>query len=312
MSETETQRARAEAASWVARLHGPDRSAEVESGLKRWLAESALHAAAFESATDVWQETADLPARLPLSARAGRRYLMPAVAAALCLLVAAAWLYLRPTVLATVVGEQRTLVLSDGSRVTLNTDSRVLVRYEAASRTVVLESGEAVFDVAKRQSRPFVVLAGRRKIVALGTTFVVRCEADTVSVTLMEGRVAVSGSGTPGGSPLELAPGQRLTFDASRLTGVDFPALDRVTAWQRGQLMFESTPLREAIREFNRYGAAQIALADPALGDIPVGGVFRIGDRQSFAQAVADSNGLRMMVRGERIVLAEPAAGSPP
>ncbi len=329
MSRRNPKLIRAEAASWVARLHGPDRNAEVESGLKRWLAEDPAHATAFEAATDVWQETADLPAELPRRVirprpRAAQwAYLRLGTAAALGLAVAGTlFYYFGGSGLTTAVGEQRTVTLSDGTRVELNTDSRLLVRYDEHTRAVVLGSGEAYFDVAKRPSRPFVVFAGSRRIVALGTTFLVRRDDEAVSVTLVEGKVAVAAA--PQASRLSflrkmlssetrleeksnavmLAPGQRLVLQAAgAMPRIDRPNLDKVTAWQRGQLIFEGTPLREAAAEFNRYGAVKIALEAPEAADIPVGGVFRVGDSLDFLRAVADSHNLRVVERGQQLVL---------
>ena len=305
------KRARAEAASWVARLHGPDRTSEVESGLKRWLAESPAHVDAFEVATEVWQETSDLPGRLPVRERGtrdGRAWPAAVAASVVCLLVAAAVFYLRDDSVTTAIGEQRTVTLSDGSRVELNTSSRMMVRYDDRVRTVVLKSGEAFFDVARHQQRPFVVIAGTHRIAALGTTFVARLEGDDLAVTLIEGRVAISG-GRAGevsatDETVELAPGQRLRFTAAAPPLLDAPPLERVTAWQSGQLMFENTPLAEAAAEFNRYGKVRIVVAPGEVRSLPVGGVFRVGDVASFARAVADSHGLRLTRRGEDIVLA--------
>jgi transmembrane sensor len=76
-----------------------------------------------------------------------------------------------------------------------------------------------------------------------------------------------------------------------------------VTAWQRGQLIFDDTSLSEAVAEFNRYGSNKIAIDGPAVGKIRVGGVFRIGDPASFAQAMANAHQLRIINRGRTILL---------
>ncbi len=307
---------RAEAASWVARLHGPDRNAHIEQGCKRWLAESPVHAAEFEIATDVWHETSALPAELPMSARhsgaAGERgrFLRPVLLAAgmACAVLVAAVIYFDGRALSTAVGEQRSVTLDDGTRVELNTNTRLQVRYDEHARTVVLKSGEAFFDVTRRQARPFVVIAGERTITAIGTTFVVRHENDAVSVTLIEGRLAVDTPRQLPEAPRMLSTGQRLRFDAAGNALLDSPPIEKVTAWQRGQLVFENTSLREAVAEFNRYGSGRIRIAAPQLGDVPVGGVFRIGDMSSFAQAVAASHQLRAVRHGDDIILERSSA----
>lgn len=352
-----SRRARAEAASWVTRLHGPDRRAEVEQGLRVWLAQDPAHAKAFELATEVWQETADLPGKLPPRdwevdlphtrvaestalrparhadsigspglgldgvGRGGarkRRFSLAAAAAGLAAVAVAAYLYIgREPTFATSVGEQRTLTLPDGSRVELNTSSQMVQAYDERTRRVFLKSGEAWFDVARDPQRPFIVVAGGREIAALGTSFVVRHEASELTVTLIEGKVSVSpvgsGSATPtsaspaGPSATILTPGQRLTVRKEVPVRVDEPEMVRVTAWQRGQVIFEDTPLQEAVAEFNRYSPRKLVCALPAesteCASIRVGGTFRVGDVGSFARAVAATHDLKVTEGSNQVVL---------
>jgi transmembrane sensor len=320
-------RAQAEAAAWIALLHSSERNAAIESGLRRWIAADPLHATAWEVATDIWNDTAGLPRRIPLSRvvwnRSHRAFLKPVLAvAALCLIVSGVALhhYLRPSV-NTAVGEQRTLNLDDGTRVELNTDSYLLVKYDHQTRTVILKSGEAYFQVA-REHRPFVVIAGERKIMALGTAFTVRHDEnadDSLTVTLIEGRVAVAPVDapdiTPGAPAPEvklLNPGQRLRVRRHDPPTLDSPSMDKATGWMRGQLIFDRTPLREAIAEFNRYSPLKITVASAAAGEIPVGGIFRISDSKSFALAVAETYNLRLTLRDTELVLDTAGAASQP
>lgn len=329
MTTSTTDRTLAEAASWVTRLHGPERGPELEAGLKRWLGESAEHRSAFEAATEVWYETANLPfpdrSGGPHPRSAGQY--VRALAASLILISGlATFVYLgvfsSPSY-GTDLGEQRTLVLSDGTRVTLNTGSEIVEHYTAERRSIELRRGEALFDVAKDSRRPFAVMAGGRIITALGTVFTIRVDDGATAVTLLDGRISVNVPGAARDSdpaldvPVLLSPGQRLTIPAaaehsgSTQSGpatyeIDKPALARVTAWQRGQLIFENTPLREAAAEFNRYGPTKIELSPGATADIPVGGVFRTADALLFAQAVAASHDLRLEVRGKTLLLSPP------
>lgn len=310
---------RAEAASWVTRLHGPDRNADVEAGLKRWLAQDPAHAKAFELATEVWQETAELPADLPKRTlpadRTGlRSRLRPVLASAATIGVGAVGLFLyvhfiAETTFTTGVGEQRTVTLSDGTRVELNTRSALTVKYSERMRQVILKGGEAYFDVATNKERPFIVVAGGREVIALGTEFLVRRDADEITVTLLEGRVAVApaieaeAQRKAGSDVLVLQPGQRLRLADISPPVLDLPSMEKVTAWQRGQVIFEDTPLAEAMAEFNRYNATRIELESDELARIRVGGTFRVGDVSSFAHAVADSHALEVIDRGQRVLL---------
>src|SRR5579862_5107295 len=150
--------ARAEAAAWVARLHGPNRTPEVEAGLRRWLADDPEHAAAFELLTDTWEKSAHLhrrPAeRVASWERVGFRISFSRAAlatiATAVLAVIGTIFYLHSDAVTTGIGELRTVALDDGTRVHLNTNTRVRVHYDKHLRRVTLERGEALFEVAKR------------------------------------------------------------------------------------------------------------------------------------------------------------------
>lgn len=318
-----SRRMRAEAASWVVRLHGPDRNAEIEAGVKRWLAEHPDHGRALELATEVWQETADLPGELPRletlvdeDLQRSRNFVptfarAAAFALTLCCAVLGYIYLVGANSLTTDVGEQRTVTLEDGTRVELNTSSRMRVKYDAVVRRIILDSGEAWFDVAKQAGRPFIVVVGRREVVALGTQFLVRRQGEEMSVTLLEGHVAVTPADEARraarplpGEPVVLEPGQRLELGHDGAVSIDMPEPAKATAWRRGQLIFEDTPLSEAAAEFNRYSHREIKLTSQDMADIRVGGTFRIGDVASFARAVANAQGLQVIDRGSQLLLA--------
>jgi transmembrane sensor len=320
---------RAQAAVWVTDLHGPERSAALEAGLRRWLAEDPRHRQAFELATDAWQSSGNLPAHLPDEPRAlapltssprarsssGHARVAFAGAAALALLLAASFYWLKDPALATGPAEQRTVELADGTEVTLNANSRLRVNYTDRARQVTLTHGEALFNVTKHQSRPFVVIIGDRKVIALGTRFEVRLEDShdaSFTVTLIEGRVAVESRSAPNSIPIEpinavtlLKPGQRLRIAANKPDALDAPAIDKVTAWQHGQLIFEDTSIRDAAAEFNRYGKPRLRIDASVPSVIRVGGVFRIGDPDSFARAMANAYQLRIQGTGDEIELTQ-------
>jgi transmembrane sensor len=315
------RRIRAQAALWVTELHGPDRNAALEAKVKQWIAEDPRHAAAFELATDAWQRTGNLPGQLPLSeavdcnTKQGRGLSRPVLAGIAVLIVGLTLaIYLaRDNTLSTGAGEQRTVALSDGTEVTLNANSRLVVQYDDRIRRVKLVKGEVLFNVVKHQPRPFVVTAGDRKVVAMGTSFVVRREESAGSgfaVILVEGRVAVEPLSGPdvlpsAGAPelKVLLPGQRLRFTREKMDSIDAPNLERVTAWQRGLLIFDDSSLQEAVAEFNRYGTKSIVIDDALVAKLRVGGVFRIADPMSFARSMAAAYQLHISESGKTIVL---------
>jgi transmembrane sensor len=328
----------AEAAAWIARLHGEDRTASVEIGFKRWLAASPEHRAAFEMANDIWAGTEHLPkpstpafVRWP---KAGLLITWPRALAAAAVIASVAvgiGLYSRDSGLTTRIGEQRTLSLEDGTRISLNTASRIHVRYDRTARRVELDQGEAYFEVAKHPDWPFIVIAGGRQVVARGTAFLVRRDEGSLAVTLVEGKVtvapagetvppatamptyaagSVAGSNIPeqpasGGAAADitLAPGQRLTFVDHERPKIDKPEIERVTAWQRGQVILDHTSLAEAVAEMNRYSDVELKIEEPEARRAEVTGIFRLGDSAAFAQAVAETYHLQVADRGGAITL---------
>jgi transmembrane sensor len=328
LNKIATRRIRKQAIKWVQQLRRPGRSAALEDRVRLWIVQDPRHAAAFERVKDAWKDSRDLHANRPgidLLARgnARPRFTTPALAgmAVLCVAIVAAVYLLRDDTLKTGPAEQRTVQLSDGTEVALNANTRLIVRYDTQVRKVVLVSGEALFTVIKHQPRPFVVVIGDRKVVAVGTSFVVRREdpgGSSFAVTLVEGRVAIEPISWPNILPTSavtglklLNPGERLRFEDDTAVKEDLPSIERVTAWQRGQLIFDDTSLNEAAAEFNRYGSLKLIIDGAQLGKLRVGGVFRIGDPSSFAHAMANTYHLQVIEDDRSIVLTDKRTHSP-
>jgi transmembrane sensor len=216
--------------------------------------------------------------------------------------------------LTTKLGERRAVVLSDGSRLVLNTDSRVTVAFNAKAREVIFEKGQARFEVARDPERPFVVRAGDRQIVATGTAFDVRWTDDRLCVVLVEGHVAI----LPASAPVVAVPSTALTLHAServefrgRAKPVKSKArVDREEAWTTGHVIFESTPLDIAVAEMNRYTPQRLELGDPSLAHLLISGTFSVGDSRDFARAIAQVFSLRIAARPNAIRL-EPSSIKP-
>jgi transmembrane sensor len=295
-------RAAAEAAVWLARLQGDARTPEREAAFREWLRADPAHQKAFERATDIWAELPQMSdsrrsASAPVRKQTQRTPLY-AMAAVLLVAVAVATLLwiLRPAAYSTRIGEQKVATLEDGSRIALNTDSSVEVRYSKRERLVQLDRGEAMFEVAHNVARPFLVRAGDKQIRAVGTSFVVRRDGNTVTVTLLHGKVAVTNMrSTQGGpAPTYLAPGERLRAVAEAPVRIDTQPAEAATAWRRGQAFFSDTPLSEAVAEMNRYGGPRLIVADPGIASLKVSGVFATNDTGEFARAVATLHGLHV------------------
>jgi transmembrane sensor len=315
---------RREAERWFARLREPTLPQTEREAFERWRAADPRRAEAYARTERLWDKLAMLKEseRLRLSVpesaasggllasawrRPGVRYpVFLALAATLVVVVIFGLISLNRgapnQIFATALGEQRTERLADGTTLRLNTNSTLDARITGYGRAVTLHSGEAAFDVAKDSSRPFVVTVGDGTVTAVGTHFDVRREADSVQVTLMEGRVQLA---RPAFKEIEwLDPGQQATYSESASgivrRNVDTEAL---TSWMSGRLEFRNTPLEQAVAEANRYSARKMRIDDPAIKHLAVSGTFRTGDVDAIAAAFEGAFAVRVESRGTEVVL---------
>jgi transmembrane sensor len=310
----------AEAERWYARLKAANCLASERLEFQRWHSTPA-HAAAFAATEARWQSLQKLQGHAEFEALS-RRILdetaRPAphrrwglLAASLLIVMlgsgAALWSMseLIPPALAytTGLGERSSIKLGDGSLLLLNTATELQASVNARTRRVTLRTGEALFDIARDETRPFTVVAGDGDVTALGTQFQVRNEGDQVSVTLVEGRVVVHRQNT--GERVQLEPGEQARFAIGKagvtLRRVD-PAL--VTSWSTGRLRFRATPLKEVLDEVNRYSSVKISIGDPVLASVRVSGTFESGDSESVLAALQTLLGVKVVPRGdERLLL---------
>jgi transmembrane sensor len=207
----------------------------------------------------------------------------------------------------TALGEQRSVLLADGSRVTLNTASTVEVKMHKSHREIRLVRGEALFEVAHDASRPFIVRAGNARLKDMGTQFNVDMRSSATTVTVVEGKVDVESamdgsSSTRGGhamgatiGPVMLGANERIV-----ITPAGVGALQRdvnvaaSVAWTQRQLMFEHRPLSEVAEEFNRYNRDRIEIESPELRRQEVTGVFEAEDPGSFVAFLSNIPGVEI------------------
>ena len=204
------------------------------------------------------------------------------------------WLTLsRPELLQTKVGEQRSVLLADGSRVTLNTASKIEVRLQANQRIVEVLQGEVLFEVAHDAKHPFDVHAGNVVVRAVGTQFDIDRRATRTAVTVVEGRVAVIAAGATK-HPV-LSAGDRVVVNGAGPGALEHDVnLAEITAWTRQQLVFHHRPLGEVADEFNRYNVGRIEILTPTLREQEVTGTFRSNDVTSFIAVLAGIPGVQV------------------
>lgn len=325
-----------EASTWFARMQGPD-AGRWRLEFERWRARDPLNRAAYAEAEQLWQLSAGLAATetgCAHLARAGRRpfFVWPAFVApgrraafagvAALLLAGAGALYFShsyntPQVAAVLpdgpagsrIGEIRTVRLSDGSRITLDTDSAIVPAFTRQVRHVTLLRGRARFEVAHQSGRPFTVEAGGRTVVARGTIFDVVLGRDGVKVILLRGAVDVrdTRSRHPAARPLaRLAPGQAFAEPATAGGALVTPAAAGADKWVGGMLRFDGAPLAEVLDETNRYTEHKIRVGDPSLARLRVSGAFHPTPPDALATILAATFNLHVERTAEGDFMLQP------
>ena len=312
----------ATAMTWRQRLAEGECSIDDEAELEVWLQADERHRFAFDqmgqmigvfdqhaASPELLGERRALLRRVHRQARgrwtgAASQRRMPtrraagAMLAASLLAAAGVWsMTAQGEVYKTGLGERRTVILDDGSVLSLDAMTRVSVHYTKAERRLALQRGQARFDVAHDVSRPFSVTARDHKVVATGTAFNIDLLAPVMRVTLIEGRVVVLPEDAPALRPkpprpekaVELHSGQVLVAKAGRdvdlVSGAD---LKQATSWQQGQLAFTREPLAQAVERVNRYTDRKITIGDDHAGQILLSGTFNAGDVKAFLEAVGE------------------------
>lgn len=327
------------AAHWHERLAATPGDAALRAAFEAWRAADPAHAAAFAeivAAHALARGAGETPAMLVLRhetlarlvvPRRSRSRLRPAIAAGLAaaMLGALTWQVLPPLpgtetieparpaaviaaasgVYRTGVGERLTLTLADGSTAVLNTGSRLRTAYTAGERRLVLEQGQALFEVAKERGRPFVVSAGDQLIVAHGTAFDVRLARDEVKVALIEGQVTVKPRTAAKAQGVDLRPRELLVARGTATSVRRIENVEQVASWRDGILIFENNSLAEAAAEMSRYVPQRIEIVDPAVARIRISGAFHAGETDTFLEALDMHFQVTVVERTpERILLA--------
>lgn len=178
-------------------------------------------------------------------------------------------------------GEQRDFTLDDGTRLTLNTDSAVNLRFDANQRRILLVAGEIMITTRHEPGladpRPLLVTTAEGSIRSLGTRFTVRQRTGRTSVAVLESAVEISPWAESGSARL-LQAGQQTEFSRN---AVEAPRSidDRADAWVRGQLVADEQRLDDFLAELDRYRPG-ILRVDPHIAGLRLSGVFPLADTE--------------------------------
>jgi len=324
----------ASAASWLVVLGREDVSHDDKANFKSWLESSDRHRETFTELAAMWDDMALLEdlediARGTVAAEQkkpspflhSRRTLLGGIAASIGVIAVSTSLwtlsdkesFYQTDSFATVIGQQKSVSLSDGSTMQINTNTELDINFNPHARLVKILYGEAHFEVAKDKNRPFYVSAAGGIVRAVGTAFVVRVRSNnTVEVTVEEGRVAVSPAlhypevflqnktekKTALEAPIlaELTAGQSAIFDEKieRIEQMPQSEIQRKLAWRQGLLAYAGDPLSDVVADVSRYTNMTIEIADPSLGNMPIGGYFRVGETDALFDSLEVTFGLNV------------------
>lgn len=298
-----------QAAHWYVRLGSEDRTAQDQAAWQAWRDSDPRHA-------DAWRRVEALQDRLrPVPKGLGRVLLNPPrrrrvlSGLTMVLLGLGAWQvsstqtdWLVPQFsYSTLPGERRTITLADGSRLLLNTHSRVLVRYGPLRRTVRLEQGELELSTApdiQQPSRPLVVETVHGQVRALGTRFTVRLDAASTRVAVQSHAVLVRPASGAVAQRVEAAHAAR--FTAQGTEPLEASGFDDA-AWVGGQLIVLEKPLGQFAQELSRY-RQQPVLVDPAVAHLRVSGSYALDEPDRSLRAAVAQLPVRMLVQGQQVV----------
>jgi len=197
----------------------------------------------------------------------------------------------------TPVGGKRLVGLEDGSRIQLNTQSKLRALMGSDRREIWLDEGEAFFEIAHREDQPFIVHAGDRQITVLGTSFSVRRTGDKVVVAVLKGRVRVQEvrgnqlleSKIIMGGDIAMAEGAAMLVTARSEENVQ-----NALSWRKGMLTFDEQPLPAIASEFNRYNEKKLVLLGQSVATIRITGTFPSDRPDAFARLLRDAYGLEV------------------
>ena len=313
-----------QALDWFTRSCLGELSAEQEQERDWWRAQRPEHEQAYQALATTWKLADALPKTamhqwLRHNERQAqlqsRRRVLGWGGGALAMLSVGAVLPLvwpeRPLftdVVASAKGQRREVMLPDGSKIVLNTDSEVAIAYYADRRDIQFVRGEALFNVLPDVHRPFTVRSAELHVRVVGTQFSVRQERSQTSVVVREGVVELLPS-QGGATGVRLSAGYAVSASATAIGNPQQTSVESVLAWQRGRLVFQDNALNEVVRELNRYMAQPIQVQDKRLGRLRVSGTVSVESPEAILDILPKIAPVSVVHVPERGVFLLPSGG---
>lgn len=289
-----------EAIDWLVTLNSGRATETDQAAFEEWRRRSPEHELAAREAEAIWYGIGVVGDQARDEKRKTRRTKVTRRAvlgvAGVVLLGVTAERFVGPRLFAdytTGVGEQRTIVLSDGSSIFLNAATALSVDLTEERRWLTLHEGQATFTVAHDADRPFIVQARNGRTQAIGTVFDVDIRPEEVVVTVLEGIVAITTDAAPNETAMAGAD-QRVRYASGAPSRAEQVDGDLETAWRRGKLIFERRPLGDVVAEIRRYRGGQIMVASDRLSSLEVTGVFDLSDPDAILRTIEETLPVRV------------------
>tara|TARA_R110000744_G_scaffold67191_5_gene137068 strand:+ start:121 stop:1173 length:1053 start_codon:yes stop_codon:yes gene_type:complete len=319
-----------EASDWIARIERDELTTAEKAELNNWLVISPEHEKQLIRLSQLWDTMSEIGERSSIEEQSTRKLekrtffghlftqFTYKTAVLASLIIAIPFLFYLQTMLEntskngqyfTQIGEQKNIILTDGSEILLNTNSMVEVSYSREQRNITLLHGEANFGVAPDKSRPFTVKAGSGDIRALGTNFSVRLDGNLVNVLISHGTVRVRAkeklnevpktdqTGYRSRNEVIVGAGNNVVFDDYEVESVERESdksIAKKLYWRKGFLSFDDEPLSDVIAELSRYTNLNIVIADASIQSMKVGGFYPIDNLETVFTTLELNLGLKV------------------
>jgi len=202
----------------------------------------------------------------------------------------------------TAKGQTYPVLLSDNSRVWLNSESsiRFPVSFAPGERKVQI-TGEVYFEVAHDASKPFIASVNGVDIQVLGTKFNINAynDEEAIRTTLIEGSVRVS----KGGQKKQIKPGQQAQVISNDIKVVDNVDLDKITAWKQGLFAFKGDKLQDVMKDLARWYNIDVVYEGSGTQDVEItGNIFRNWNLSEVLKILSTLN-IDSRIEGRKLIL---------
>jgi transmembrane sensor len=306
---TEQDRLFEEANAWFFRLQASELLESERMAFEKWLTTSPAHQYAWQEVQDLLQ-TLETPAKnlrsrcvenSALQANRRQPLFSPIMIAAAMLLCLGLAYYLQPTLLQnlqsdyyTATGEQREIVLADGTHVLLNTNTAIQIDLGFEQRRIKLLRGEAFFDVVHDPKHPFQVNAGKVNAKDIGTAFSVSRFNHHVEISVSEGVVEATAESAHD-QAATLSRGESAHYESNKLISLQNINKEQELAWRDGRIVFIQATLDEIVRQINRYRPGKLLITDPKLKQRRLTAVFYLNRLDDAIYTLQNSFGIPVL-----------------